>query len=100
MDASEAARALGSIRTEKKAAASRKNGQLGGGVLKPLVAIHCSCGVEGLDGHKSTCKRGRAIKYRRSKGLPLVMMGTQVTPSDPGVSDESAILLAGQQTCP
>ena len=71
MDTSEAARALGSVRSERKAASSRENGKKGGAVIKPLETIPCSCGVEGTEGHKSTCKRGRAIKYRRAHGLPL-----------------------------
>ena len=69
--ASEAARALGSIRTEKKAAASRENGKLGRRPLKPLDTIACNCGGEGLN-HKSTCPRGRRIRQRKRTGLPLV----------------------------
>ena len=65
----EAARTLGSIRTEKKAAASRENGKKGGAVMKRLEDIPCICG-EGVE-HKSTCRRGQAIKYRTKKGLPL-----------------------------
>jgi len=68
---SEAARALGSIRTEKKAASSRENGKKGGGQLKPLDTIPCDCGGDGLQ-HKSTCPRGRRISQRRRTGLPLV----------------------------
>jgi hypothetical protein len=67
---SKAARALGRIRTEKKAAASRENGKLGGGQTKRLADIPCSCG-EGVTEHKSTCRRGIAIRYRTKKGLPL-----------------------------
>jgi hypothetical protein len=70
MEASEAARALGSIKTAKKAESSRENGKKGGGVIKPLERIPCSCGGEGLQ-HKSTCRRGVAIRNRRKKGLPL-----------------------------
>lgn len=66
----EAARALGSIRTEKKAASSRENGKKGGRPFLPLEAIPCNCGGEGLN-HKSTCQRGKAIRYRQRKGLPL-----------------------------
>ena len=69
--ASEAARTLGSIRTERKAVASRENGKKGGGQIKPLESLPCSCGGEGLE-HRSTCRRGVAIRYRRKKGLPLV----------------------------
>jgi hypothetical protein len=68
--ASEAARALGCIRTEKKARSSRENGKKGGGQIKPLETIACNCGGEGLE-HRSMCPRGRAIRYRLKKGLPL-----------------------------
>lgn len=68
---SEAAAALGRIKTEKKVAASRENGKLGGGQMKPLASIPCNCGAEGLE-HKSTCPRGRRIRTRRRAGLPLV----------------------------
>ena len=67
---SEAARALGSIRTEKKAAAARANGKKGGGQLKPLDEIPCTCGGQGLE-HKTTCPRGIRIRVRQKKGLPL-----------------------------
>ncbi len=70
IDPSAAARALGSIRTEKKAAASRENGLLGGRPMLPLEQIACTCGGAGLD-HRSTCPRGRRIKARQRKGLPL-----------------------------
>jgi hypothetical protein len=70
IDPSAAARALGSVKTEKKAAASRENGKKGGGQIKPLEKIACNCGAEGLE-HRSTCPRGRAIRYRRKKGLPM-----------------------------
>lgn len=67
----EAAAALGRIKTEKKAAASRKNGKLSGGPpLKPLANIPCNCGGEAL-AHSSTCPRGRRIRVRRRQGLPL-----------------------------
>jgi hypothetical protein len=67
---SEAARAMGSVKSERKAAASRENGKKGGGQIKPLEKIACNCGGEGLE-HKSTCPRGRVIRYRRKKGLAL-----------------------------
>jgi hypothetical protein len=70
MDPSEAARALGSIRTAKKAASSRENGKKGGARLKPLETIPCTCGGEGLN-HKTTCPRGIRIRVRQKKGLPL-----------------------------
>ena len=63
---------VGSIRTEKKAAASRLNGKLGGGQFKPLADIPCTCGAPGdsLE-HKSTCLRGRTIRRRQKLGQPL-----------------------------
>ena len=67
---SRAARALGSIRTAKKAASSRENGKKGGGQMKCLADIPCSC-EEGVTAHKSTCRRWIAIQYRTKKGLPL-----------------------------
>jgi hypothetical protein len=70
ISASEAARALGSIKTEKKAAASRENGKKGGTKIRPLESFTCTCGGEGLE-HKSTCPRGVRIRVRRKKGLPL-----------------------------
>lgn len=62
---------IGSIRTAKKAASSRRNGQLyGGRPTLPLAEIPCTCGA-GSEGeavtHKSTCPRGRAIKRRLQK---------------------------------
>ena len=66
----EFARMLGSIRTEKKARSSRENGKKGGRRIQPLETITCTCGGEGLE-HRSTCPRGRVIRYRRKKGLPL-----------------------------
>ena len=46
---SEAARALGSVKSEKKAAAVRENGKLGGAPLKPLEKVACNCGGEGME---------------------------------------------------
>ncbi len=37
---------------------------------KPLASIECTCDGEGLN-HKAGCPRGRAIRYRQRKGLPL-----------------------------
>jgi len=67
----EYARALGSVRSERKAQAARENGKKGGRQIKPLETIACNCDGEGLE-HRSTCPRGRVIRYRRKKGLPLV----------------------------
>lgn len=66
-----AASLLGSARTERKAAASRANGKLGGRSLKPLLEIQCTCGGGDSLDHKTTCPRGRVIRYRQKKGLPL-----------------------------
>ena len=46
------------------------DGKKGGGQMKPLEQIACNCGAEGLE-HRSTCPRGRVIRYRRKKGLPM-----------------------------
>jgi hypothetical protein len=60
---SEAARLLGSARTEQKATAARENGRLGGRPLKPLSDFVCNCGQpEGH--HKSYCLRGQAERRR------------------------------------
>ena len=75
--ASAAGRALGSIKTAKKAEAARRNGLLakdGGRPLKPLLEIPCTCRVAdpavaaGLEGHKTYCLRGQAIKRRQKAG--------------------------------
>jgi len=67
---SEAARAMGSVKSEQKAAAARENGKKGGAPLKPLETIPCTCGGQGLE-HKTTCPRGIRIRVRQKKGLPL-----------------------------
>ena len=61
---------IGRIRTPKKAAASRTNGRLyGGRPQKPLAEIPCTCGRgEAMDGHPTTCPRGRAIRRRQKAG--------------------------------
>ncbi len=76
IDSSEAARLLGSIRTEKKSQAARENlakvRYTGGRRPKPLSELACTCEAgESLEGHKSHCPRGRAIKRRRAKGESL-----------------------------
>lgn len=72
MSVSEAGRIGGSARTERKAAAARENAKLGGRPFTPLAEIECTCGKgPGLESHKATCKRARAIKRRLAKGVPL-----------------------------
>ncbi len=74
-----AAALMGSARTPRKAATSAENGRLyGGNKIKPLAEIACHCGAgdavlttEGKPAHPTTCPRGRVIRYRLSKGLPL-----------------------------
>lgn len=70
----EAARILGSIRTPKKAAASRANGfkpgnAVGGRPPVPLLEIPCACTAgESLEGHHWKCPRGQAVKRRIAQG--------------------------------
>jgi len=60
---------IGSIKTAKKAEASRQNGRLHGGrPLQPLAEIPCTCGAGESLTHKSTCARGRAIRRRQKAG--------------------------------
>ena len=73
MEKNAAAAALGSIRTEKKAAASRENGKKAppgpGMPARPLSEIRCTCDAgEALTGHHYVCPRGRAIKRRQKAG--------------------------------
>ncbi len=70
---SEAARALGSIKTAKKSASSRQN-IAGANPLKALSEIPCNC--EGgastrRNDHRGTCPKYRAIRYREMRGLTL-----------------------------
>ena len=73
MDKSEAARAMGEIKTEKKAASSRENGKLGGwqgnGGLKPIGQIPCTCG-RNASPHLSSCRISRTLyqRERRKQG--------------------------------
>jgi len=60
---------LGKRRTPKKAATSAANGRQGGRPQLPLSAITCTCGAgEALEGHPTTCPRGRAIRRRQKAG--------------------------------
>ena len=60
---------LGRIRSPKKAEASRANGSRGGRPVGPLSALTCTCGRgDALDGHPTTCPRGRAIRRRQKAG--------------------------------
>jgi len=73
VNVSEAARALGSIKTAKKSASSARN-IAGVNPLKPLSAIPCTCdGGESKvrADHRGTCARWRAIRYREMRGLPI-----------------------------
>jgi len=63
---SEAAAALGSIRTPKKAASSAANGIKTRWQPKPLETLTCTCG-KCPDSPKTYCPRGRAIIRRRAK---------------------------------
>ena len=72
-----AAVALGSIRTERKAAASRENGKRAspgpGSPPKPLLSIRCTCSAgEALEAHKWDCPRGQAIKRRIKEGRDIL----------------------------
>ena len=75
-----AAVALGAIKTEKKAAASAKNGfkpgntasKNGGRKVVALYSLKCSCGAgDTTEGHKWSCPRAQAIKRRIKEGREL-----------------------------
>jgi hypothetical protein len=63
--ASEAARALGSITTPRKAASSARNGAVTQFKPKPLESFACTCG-KCPDDPKTYCPRGRAIRRRQA----------------------------------
>jgi len=62
-------RERGSVRSAKKAGSSAENGRLGGRPERPLSDLLCACSAgDALDGHKTYCPRGRAIKRRQGSG--------------------------------
>ena len=74
----QAAALMGSATTPRKAASSAANGKLGGKRMTPMSEIACTCGAgdvtvddAGKPLHPTTCPRGRVIRYRLTKGLPL-----------------------------
>lgn len=66
-----AGRLLGMVKSDRKAEAARENGKKGGKECKPLAEIACTCGHGDSLEHPTTCPRGRVIRYRIKKGLPL-----------------------------
>ena len=78
----EAARLMGSIKTEKKAAAARANGfkpghpsfvKNPGAKLKALYSLPCTCTAgDTTEGHKWDCPRGQAIKRRLKEGRDVL----------------------------
>ncbi len=85
----EAARLMGSIKTEKKAQASRANGFKPGNpgspgrARKALSEFPCSCEEpDSLTGHKWDCMRGQAIKRRQKQGRDLIT-GELLTEASP-----------------
>ena len=62
---------LGKSKSEKKLKALAENRKATLFKPKKLNEIACNCGGKKLD-HKSTCPRGRAVRYRQKHGLPLV----------------------------
>ena len=74
----QAAALMGAASTPRKQASSAANGRLGGKRMTPMVEIACTCGAgdvtvdaDGKPLHPTTCPRGRVIRYRLTKGLPL-----------------------------
>jgi hypothetical protein len=82
-----AGRALGSIRTEKKAEAARRNGFKPGHKFspgrpaRPLSEFACTCEAgEALTGHHWRCPRGQAIVRRNKEGRdPITGKTTEAT---------------------
>jgi hypothetical protein len=62
--------AIGSRKTEKKLKAIARNGLSTRFKPKPLSELECICGKCPSD-PKTYCPRGRAIRRRIAKGLPL-----------------------------
>ena len=63
----EAARALRAIPSDKRSEKSRENGKKGRRPFLPISAIACTCGAgDAIEGHKSTCNRGKALKRRNA----------------------------------
>lgn len=66
-----AAQEMGRVTSNRKAKASRANGQKGGRKYKPLEEIDCTCRYLPKDdtGHIRTCLRRRALQRRIDIGL-------------------------------
>lgn len=74
----QAAALMGAASSPRKKASSAANGKLGGKRMTPMTEIACTCGAgdvtvdaDGKPLHPTTCPRGRVIRYRLAKGLPL-----------------------------
>jgi hypothetical protein len=51
--------------SERKAEAARINGASGGRPKKDPMTVRCNCGrVDSLDGHPTTCPRGKLLRER------------------------------------
>jgi hypothetical protein len=72
---SEAAAALGSIKTAKKAASSTRNGAATRFKPVPLDELECRCG-KCPDNPKTNCPRGRAI-LRRQRAAQSIPQATE-----------------------
>jgi hypothetical protein len=62
--------ALGKIRTEKRAAASARNGKSPKIKIKPIESFDCTC-KRCPDNPKTYCPRGRAILRRRAAAATI-----------------------------